>query len=257
GIESARLEAQVLASHVLRVDRAWVLAHPEHDFPELAGESVLVRRLSREPLAYILGWREFYGRRFAVRPGVLIPRQETEVLVDAALEVGSGMQRAKVLDLGTGSGCVGITLALERKEWLVVASDLSFRALQIADDNRTSLGAHVPLVNADRLGAWGSRCFDLIVTNPPYVGEGEVLMPEVSKWEPREALYAGDAGLAFYKALSEEGGRVLRESGVLLTELGINQLEPVSALFESRGWRVLKTWKDLLGVDRVLAATPP
>src|ERR1044072_4019884 len=174
GIESPALEAQLLAGHVLLVDRTYVLTHPEEEFPELAGETLLQRREGQEPLAYILGEREFFGRRFRVGPGVLIPRQETETLVEAAMEQ-SDVQ--SVLDVGTGSGCIAITLKLERPEWEVTAVDISERALDIASDNAKLLGADVRYLLSDGFASLLGESFDLIVTNPPYVGLHEALPP--------------------------------------------------------------------------------
>lgn len=248
GVSEARLEAYLLASQVMGIDRASILAKPDRSFSTEEGDALLRRRLQREPLAYILGSREFYGRMFKVTPDVLIPRQETEILVEAALEVDA----KTVLDLGTGSGCLAITLKLERPDWEVVGSDLSFNALRVAEGNRRALGAEVSLLNADGVDAFRDSAFELLVTNPPYVGPDEPLMPEVRDWEPANALYASDGGLAFYRRLSEQAGRILGENGVLLTELGHKQFEAVRLLFESAGWKFLQSWEDLSGVRRVL-----
>ena len=255
GVESARLEAQVLAGHALGVERTWLIAHPDHDFPDLAGEHLLQRRLAHEPLAYITGWREFYGRRFAVRPGVLIPRQETEVLVDAALEIGGSIPDLKVLDIGAGSGCVAATLRLERSSWTVLASDISVKALEIAAENCEALKAEVQLINCDASSAFAPAAFDLIVSNPPYVGVEDELAEEIKDWEPHQALFAVDAGLAFYRRLAEESRRVLKPGGKVLMELGQGQLLHVREIFVSNSWEFVKSWKDLSGIDRVLAVT--
>ena len=256
GIASSRMEAQVLAGHVLRVERPWLIAHPDHDFPELAGEPLLQRRLSSEPLAYILGWREFYGRRFAVRPGVLIPRQETETLVEAALELYGAKGSANVLDVGTGSGCLAATLKLEKPGWTVIAGDKSWEALDIATANFKDLGADVLPTLTDGTNAIVYQSLDLIVTNPPYVASDDELASEIRDWEPHDALFAGNHGLAFYEKLAIEASLVLKSSGLLLTELGAGQLERVTTIFEAGGWRTVKSWPDLSGIDRVLAIAP-
>ena len=250
GAEAARLEAEVLAAHVLMVDRTWVVAHPEADFPELAGESVIQRRLMHEPLAYILGRREFYGRDFVVRRGVLIPRQETETLIEAALQRDNNAM--KVLDIGTGSGCIAITLKLERPSWMVFASDISEKALDIARENGETLHAEVNWLHANGAAGIAETGFDLIVSNPPYVGRGDDLPMEIRAFEPDVALYAGASGLDFYRKLSRDCPRLLAKGGSVLLELGAGQLELVRAVFENEGWQFIGSWKDLLGVDRVV-----
>lgn len=255
-VAAPRLEAQLLAAHTLLVDRAWLSAHPEVEFPELAGELLLVRREQAEPLAYILGVREFYGRPFAVRPGVLIPRHETESLVSAALEMGPA--EASVLDLGTGSGCLAITLAIERPTWTVAGSDISESALDVAKENGRALEANVEWVRSDGFDNLSGRTFDLIVTNPPYIGEGERLPREVIEHEPRAALIAGPTGLEFYERLALEAGRSMNESGVLLMEVGFTQAKAVEHLFAVAGWgRVDPPVRDLSGIERVLIAKFP
>lgn len=254
-VESPRLEAQVLAAHALGVDRTWLIAHHDHDFSDLAGEHLIQRRLAHEPLAYITGWREFYGRRFTVGPGVLIPRHETEVLVDAALEIGGSDAELNVLDIGTGSGCLAATLKLERPDWTVFASDISMEALEIASENFAQLGASVQPVNCDVSSAFAFASFDLLVTNPPYVGVSDELAHEIKNWEPQKALFAEDSGLAFFRRLSREARDVIEPGGILLTELGREQLQPVREIFESAKWMFMKSWKDLSGIDRVLAVT--
>lgn len=253
GVDSPRLEAQVLAEHVLLVDRAWLFAHPEAEFPELAGETLLMRRLAHEPLAYLVGGREFYGRRFGVTPDVLIPRQETETLIEQALNLGP-KGPAAVLDIGTGSGCIAVTLKLERPAWDVSAVDVSVRALAVAEENADVLGARVRLVESDGFAALLGEAFDLIVTNPPYIAEGEPLMPEVAEHEPAAALFSGPTGLEFYKRLAKEAPAHLNDGGLLLMEVGYTQAEPVRALFRRAGWEIVSSVCDMSGVERVVVA---
>ncbi len=245
GIEAARLEAQLLAAHVELQDRSWVLAHPEAPLAEHAAEGLLQRRESGEPLAYILGWREFYGRRFAVDRRVLIPRHETETLVEAALGFAGG----RVLDVCCGSGCVGLTLALERPEWRVVLSDVSPDALAVAERNRTDLRARATLVYCDLVGGL-SGPFDLVVSNPPYVGRGDALPREVADFEPALALYAEEDGLHIYRRMAAELPRVMAPEGVLLTEIGDGMEDAVAGCFGA--WRRLGSWRDALGTVRAL-----
>ncbi|MFI5384531.1 MAG: peptide chain release factor N(5)-glutamine methyltransferase [Fimbriimonadales bacterium] len=256
GIESPALEAQMLAAHAILADRTYVITHPDAEFPELAGEQLLQRRESHEPLAYILGWREFYSRRFRVGPGVLVPRQETETLVDAALSFLDSTAGARVLDLGTGSGCIAITIKLERPGVDVTASDVSEEALEIARSNAGDLAADVRFELSDGFGSFGEEHFDLIVTNPPYVGLHEALPLEVLSYEPAEALFSGHTGLEFYEMLAETAAEHLTESGKLMMEVGFRQARQVALIFESCGWGLMEVVKDLSGVERVVAVQP-
>lgn len=249
GIDSAALEARVLAAHVLLVDRSWLLTHGDEPFPELAGEGLLQRREQREPLSYLLGYREFYGRSFRVTPEVLIPRQETETLVDCALQ--RPLTEAKVLDLGTGSGAIAISLSLERPRWKVTATDISAGAIEVARNNSERLQAEVELLVGDGLQPVSNRKFDLIVSNPPYIGFDELLMPEVVKFEPAVALFGGNSGYEFYEYLAQTAQDHLEPEGVLMMECGYRQARQIVSLFENRGWRSLGTALDLSGVERV------
>lgn len=257
GVDTPRLDAQMLVAHVLDVDRPYVLAHASDEFRGEGLDAMCSRRAAREPLAYILGWREFYGRRFVVTPDVLIPRQETETLIEAALAT---KHVKDVLDIGTGSGCIALTLALERPEWNVVGVDLSKSALEIARKNRTLLTQTMPnsadLVRSDLFSSLEGRIFDLIVTNPPYVASGDALPPEVKAHEPHMALYAGEDGLAVYRRLAEESHAFLRPSGTLIVEIGDGQSEAVRRLFEERGWHVERVVDDLSGTPRVVVLKP-
>jgi len=251
GIDSPRLEAQVLAAHVLRVDRSWLLAHPEHEFPEVAGEGLLQRRESREPLAYLTGYREFRGREFGVDPSVLIPRHETEELVEAALEQIVPPD-AKCLDLGTGSGILAVTLKLERPAWNVTAVDISAEALGTASANARFHNAAVRFVHSDGFNALLGESFDLIVSNPPYIGDEEELPIEVRHHEPASALFSGPTGLEFYARLANEAPSHLEDGGLILLEVGHTQAGEVRALFEAAGWQHETTRRDLSGIERVV-----
>lgn len=260
GIESPRLEATVLAAHAFGWTRSEVLVRLLDPMPSGSNlEALLERRLRREPLAYLVGHREFYGRTFQVGPGVLIPRQETEVLVEVALEVAP--QGSRIADLGTGSGCIGITLALERPDLQITLIDLSPNALSIARRNAEQLGARVEVIGGDGIdllrspqtppsvGGWrhiGECGFDLVVTNPPYVALGDHLPPEVAEHEPTLALFAGEDGMAFYRRLAASSAQWI------LTEIGDGQSAAVAGVFGGHGWRFLSARNDLSGTPRVL-----
>ncbi|MBX3119988.1 MAG: peptide chain release factor N(5)-glutamine methyltransferase [Fimbriimonadaceae bacterium] len=255
GVESPTLEAQVLAAHTLGRDRSWVLAHPEAELPELAANALLERRLGHEPLAYILGYREFYGRRFAVNPSVLIPRQDTETLIEAALmhPALTSDNPLRVLDIGTGSGCIAITLKLERPLWSIAATDISPKALQSAELNAESLGAVVRLLQGDLFEPVQGETFDLIVSNPPYIGIHEELAPEVREHEPASALFGGESGDEFYRRLAREVGPHLAEGGWVFVEVGYQQAEAVRGLLEAQGMRFGQAYADIQGHQRILS----
>ncbi len=254
-VEQPRREAALLLGEVLRLSEAQLYARADDDVPEPAAVSygqLIRRRADRIPVAYLLGRREFHGRSFAVDPRVLIPRPETEHLVEAALNcIDDG---ARVLDVGTGSGCIAVTLALERSGSRIVATDLSPGALAVAAANCRKHGVadRVRLVRADLLSALRPGAFDVVVSNPPYidVGEWPSLMPEVRDHEPPEALFAGD-GLDFYRRFFAAGG-FLDAGQRLLLEIGKGQLDAVRELAEGSGFDVEWMVADLAGIPRVL-----
>lgn len=254
-VEQPRREAALLLGEVLRLSEAQLYARADDDVPEPAAVSygqLIRRRADRIPVAYLLGRREFHGRSFAVDPRVLIPRPETEHLVEAALNcIDDG---ARVLDVGTGSGCIAVTLALERPGSRIVATDLSPGALAVAAANcrRHGVADRVRLVRADLLSALCPGAFDVVVSNPPYidVGEWPSLMPEVRDHEPPEALFAGD-GLDFYRRLFAPRD-FLRAGQRLLLEIGKGQLEAVRELAAGSGFDVEWMVADLAGIPRVL-----
>lgn len=245
--DSPRLEAQVLAAEILGVSRTWLLTHPE---AEIEGEPLLERRERHEPLAYILGRREFYGRDFEVSPAVLIPRQDTETLIDAALRLGP--PSGSVLDVGVGSGAIAVTLKLERPNWNVTGVDISPEALAVASGNACRLNAEVRFLLSDAFAALSGETFELIVSNPPYIGREEALMPDVLDFEPHLALFAEEGGLAFYRRLAIEAPDYLHSEGLVLLEVGHTQAQSVRTLFESVGWQHLETINDLAGIPRVV-----
>jgi release factor glutamine methyltransferase len=247
-------EARALLAHRLRLPREQLIAHPEQlvsDCDAAVFRALAARRVAGEPLAYLLGTQEFYGRAFDVSPAVLVPRPETERLVELALERICGIAAPRVLDLGTGSGCIAVTLALERPDANVVATDVAESALAIAHGNANRLGARVEF----HCGAWyealppGSAPFDLIAANPPYVARGDPHL-EGLRFEPRHALTDGSDGLASLRAVVRGAADHAAARGWLIVEHGYDQQDAVCALFVQHGWRA-HAFLDLAGQPRV------
>jgi release factor glutamine methyltransferase len=252
-IATPRLTAEVLLAHALQRDRVWLYAHGSEELGEIGWihfGRYLHERLAGKPTQYITGRQEFYGREFRVTPAVLIPRPETEHVVEAALAVlRPGMT---VVDVGCGSGAIAVTLALESQA-RVIGTDISFAALQVASDNAQRLGARVEFVNADLMAPL--RSADVIVSNPPYVPTTDrtLLQREVRDHEPSVALFAGETGLDIYRRLIADAPRILENGAHLILELGYNLAEPVRAML-GEGWSEVRLIPDLAGIPRVLAA---
>ncbi len=250
-------DAALLLGRVSGEDRSWMLAHPEALLT--AGEikayqALLARRARHEPMQYILGAQEFYGLRFAVSPDVLIPRPETEHLVEVALARLPIDEPARVVDVGTGSGAIAVAIAHGRPLVEVVAIDVSPSALQIARANAEAhaVSGRLRFLESDLLGAVAGEQFAMIVSNPPYVADGEVLELQVRDWEPSLALYAGQRGLDMYERLIPEAREALVDGGWLLLEIGHGQRPAVEAMLE--GWRDVSFVSDLQGHARVAMA---
>jgi release factor glutamine methyltransferase len=251
----ARLTAEVLLAHALGRERAYLLGHPEHELSEIEWlhyGRYLHERMQGKPTQYITGRQEFYGREFRVTPDVLIPRPETEHVVEAALRFAGHVGR--ILDVGCGSGILTVTLRLETGA-AVWATDISAAAIRVAARNAQRLDSPVAFVQCDLMSAFADRSMDLIVSNPPYVplGDKAGLQREVRDWEPHEALFAGPTGLEIYERLVVDAERVLRPGGWLIMELGFNTSGRVAAMFPGN-WQNLETLPDLAGIPRVIAA---
>jgi release factor glutamine methyltransferase len=255
GLPAARLTAEVLLMRATGHDRSWLYAHSTDEFIEvwwIHYGRYLHQRMQGQPTQYITGHQEFYGRDFRVTPDVLIPRPETEGLVEAALAHANAA--TAMLDIGTGSGAIAVTLALEAQS-RVFATDISPVALTVAQQNARTLQASVGFVSCDLGAAFADASFDLIVSNPPYVAECDrvTLQPEVRDHEPALALFAGEDGLAIYRRLIPEAARLLRPGGWLMMELG--DATAVRAML--REWHNVDIHNDLAGIPRVVLAKRP
>ena len=266
GIAAPRLTAELLLGQAVfvpdpagfRPDAAWFYAHSDRELREVEWihyGRYLHQRLGGRPTQYITGRQEFYGREFRVTPAVLIPRPETELLVETALRDGSG--KGNAIDIGTGSGAIATTLALEGWTGPVVGVDISPAALAVARTNADRLAAPVSFLQCDLLAAAADSCADLIVSNPPYVAETDRagMQREVVDFEPALALFAGPDGLAVYRRLIPEARRALKPGGLLALEIGMSQAPAITQLLE--GWSMVRVRNDLAGIGRVVTATKP
>jgi len=247
----AGIEARVLLAFAWKVDRAWLIAHAEDPVdPEMLPkfEIMVERRLKGEPVAYITGFREFYGVEFKVTQDVLVPRPETELLVDLALERVPEQGAFRVLDLGTGSGIVGISIARHRKRTTVTAVDKSPSALAVAKQNGEKL-ENIRFLESDWFAALQGEKFDLILSNPPYIAEGDEHLANL-KFEPALALTSGRDGLDAIRSILEAAPSHLEPGGWLFFEHGYNQGEICRELL-SKSFAEVVTWRDLSGIERV------
>lgn len=263
GIENPRLDAEVLLAHALGASRTKLVIELMRELApeELARFRDLVkRRRKREPVAYLCGTREFYGRSFRVDARVLVPRPDTETLVEVALARTAHLSlSARVLDLCTGSGCVAITLARERPTTHVVATDLSEGAIELARENALRLGAYNVAFHVGDLYAEIDDRFDVVTANPPYIASADVagLTPDIVDFEPRMALDGGDDGLSFYRRIAEGSFRRLGPGGLIAVEVGSGQADAVAELFVETGFGDIQRTRDYAKIERVVSGVRP
>jgi release factor glutamine methyltransferase len=267
GIANARLDAEVLLSHILSKDRIWLITHRDDvldDKDRRAFDAMIQRRTIREPLQYLIGNQEFWGLEFKVTPDVLIPRPETELIIETALAVVVDRdRRVRIIDLCTGSGCIAVCLAKELASAHVIATDASERALAVARENARKHGV------ADRIRYLEGDLFepleeldirgqiDIVVSNPPYVRAGELpmLQPEVREYEPELALVAGPDGTEIAARIITFASEYLRKSGTFIMEMGLGQAETLTRMVEATGaYSKPGILKDLAGIERVIVA---
>ncbi len=265
GIANAVRETDWLLASALDVPAHMLILEGARQVSALQAEqawSLLRRRAARAPLQYLLGTQEFHGLDIAVTPDVLIPRPETELLVEEALRAVVDRKEPAIADVGTGSGCIAVALAQARPDVILYALDISAPALAVARRNadRHGVGDRIRFIRADLLGAFGeasTETFDVIVSNPPYIPEPEVerLQPEIARYEPRVALAAGKDGLDFYRRLLREAPPLLKPGGCLIMELGCGQFEAVKQLaLQGGAFDAVECCKDAAGIERVFVA---
>ena len=280
GISSYTLTAEVLLMHATDRDRTWLFAHPDQILEAAAATryfALIERRVAGEPTQYITGKQEFWGLEFEVAPGVLIPRPETEHVMEVVLarlgerglkihmDTGAPRETLYVADVGTGSGCLAVALAYELPHAEMFATDISTAALEIAKRNaeRNGVADRVSFLEGDLLKPFLAesnelpKAFDVIVSNPPYIGREEeaTLQREIREHEPYSALFAGATGLELYGPLVEQAGALMKDRGILALELGHDSADYVRGLFDRQsGWTNVAVTLDLAGIPRVLAA---
>jgi len=261
-VDNPALESYLLLSKTNAIsDISEIYAHPEKEMDSETIEQyfeLLERRANNEPSAYIMGGKEFYSRRFTVNPSVLIPRPETELLAEEAIRITHTIKSPVVLDIGTGSGCIAVTIAGENPLSNIYASDISAEALRTAGYNARmhQVDKRITFVNGYLLSTFKKDAFDIIVSNPPYISESEfeTLEPEVREFEPRLSLLAGSDGLSLINEIISDSPRILKDGGWCLLEIGAGQSEKVMELFHERGFSEITALRDLSNTERVVKA---
>jgi release factor glutamine methyltransferase len=260
GVDTARLDAEVLLARACGVSRAMLMTEAVQLNPDVirAFRRMVARRAEHEPLAYIIGRKEFFSLDFEVTPAVLIPRPETETLIEEALKFLAPRKKPpRVLDIGTGSGAIAVAIAMNALDAHLVATDVSDDALEVARHNATRHRCEdrIDFIRADLFPAADAR-FDLIVSNPPYIADADLdaLQPEIRLYEPRLALTAGPDGLDFYRRIAADCRSRLNPDGALMVEIGAGQASAIEALFRRAGFSNIDAVRDLAGIERVVLA---
>jgi release factor glutamine methyltransferase len=272
-VSSFTLAAELLLLHASGRDRTWIYSHPEESLPQTTAENFLTlvrRRADGEPTQHLTGTQEFWGLEFEVSPDVLIPRPETEHLVEVALdrlavrEARAGRdprligKNLRIVDIGTGSGCIAAALAKELPDAEIHATDISAKALEMAKRNaaRHGFAQRIHFAQSNLLQFLSQLKFDLVISNPPYIGlnEADSLAVEVRDHEPSQALFGGPEGYELYADLILQASRRLNPEGLLVLELGHNSLPAVQPLLDTATWTNIGVTKDLGGIDRVVSA---
>ncbi|TCT14321.1 release factor glutamine methyltransferase [Natranaerovirga pectinivora] len=257
-IDNANYEARLLLEDTLDIDKTQILVYPNTEVSEedyINYLNKINRRVNKEPIAYIIGYQEFMGLNFKVNPYVLIPRQDTETLIETVLEVCKTKVNPALLDICTGSGCIAISLGVFMKLNTIKGIDISEEALGIAKENAKYHNVKVEFLQSDLLQKLDmDEKFDIIVSNPPYIPTKDIndLMEDVKNFEPELALDGKEDGLYFYRIIAEESRNYLKDKGFLFFEIGYDQGKDVLGILENKGYKNIKVIKDLAGLDRVV-----
>lgn len=255
-IEDANLDAWLLLEYVSGISRSWYFVHEDEEISEddIEKYQILIEQRGKHiPLQQLTKEAYFYGMKFFVNENVLIPRQDTEVLVEQVLSLSKGKENLKLLDMCTGSGCILLALLANLKQASGTGVDLSEKALEVAQRNGEELGIEVSWVQSDLFDKV-SGSYDIIVSNPPYIETSviEGLMDEVKLYEPRMALDGTEDGLFFYREITMQAGKYLKNNGILAFEIGYNQGKAVSEFMKENGYKEVQVLQDLAGLDRVV-----
>jgi release factor glutamine methyltransferase len=260
-VVSPERETMLLLRHVLKCDAAFIYSHPERRLNAVESilfKAVIKRRAAHEPFQYISGVQEFYGLDFAVTPEVLIPRPETEILVETAINEFKGREDVRFCEIGAGSGCISVSILANLPNSIAVAGDISPAALAATAKNAEMhhVSDRLRLVLSDVFEGLSDEAFDMIVSNPPYVPELDIetLQAEVRSFEPHLALSGGAYGLDIIKRIVAESSKYLKEKGLLLIEIGWDQSDTVDRLFDRTVWRTVEFVPDLQGIPRIIKA---
>ncbi len=258
-INSASLESRILLQYATGKSIEYLLARFEQELPELEQitfTKLVSRRMVLEPIAYIIGSKEFYGYEFLVDDNVLIPRQDTEILIDAVLNNCTQKEELQILELGIGSGCIAISLLLKMSNAYLTATDISDKAINMARQNalKHQVSGRLKIINSDWFTNLEPQKFDIIISNPPYISYDDTanMSIETLKYEPNLALFADDNGLAFYYIIAQEANNFLKPNGKLFVEIGFNQSDLVGKIFTNYGYNIERIYKDLAGHDRAI-----
>lgn len=252
--DTARMDADILLGHCLQKNRTWMMTWPEVELTceqQQSFDGIIARRVAGEPVAYIVGEQEFWSLPLKVNRSTLIPRPETELLIELALDKLPS-KKGRVLDLGTGSGAIPLALKSERPQWEVIAVDFSADALAVAKDNAETLQLDVTFIQSDWFLNVPEQPFDLVISNPPYIDEADEHLSQGDvRFEPDSALIASEQGFGDIKRISTEAARYLALGGLLMFEHGFEQGDGVRQIFRENSFTDVETVKDLAGLDRV------
>lgn len=261
GVADPRREAASLTAFALKKDRTFLIAHPEYELSiaeEDALAEIVSRRAAREPLQYITGVQEFYGLEFDVTPDVLIPRPETEMVVEAAIDELAAVKNARFCEVGVGSGCIAESILHNVTAARAIGLDVSPSAIAVARRNAEKLGVadRIEFRQSDVFGSLGGERFEMIASNPPYVPDEDMdgLQEEVRNFEPRVALTDGNDGLSIIRRIVAGSPQFLNAGGVLLVEIGFSQSRAIEEMFDSGIWKALEFLPDLQGIPRLVRA---